>query len=178
MLAGLVMLLIGMLYLALPAHPFPKQLPDSVQSLEEADTESPYRRAYFTNFTREEVMKHYQNQMNSRIGIPLPTYRLNYPPEEAYSLIRDQTRSTFLEEVVNPLREYLYVNGFKPAVAKDEIWYKGKRYEQKITARYIPTNIYVRFFAFGLSLLILAVLIYQLKIATISLFNEWFKNND
>lgn len=168
---------LAMVYLSFPSPKFPTQLPDSVQSLEEADTESAFRRAYFTNLTREEVMNHYQNQMRYILGIPLPAYRLNYPPEEAYSFIRDQTRSTFLEEIANPLREYLYVNGFKPKVAKDEIWYKGKRYEQKITVRYISTDIYSRFLVFSLGMLAFVAVIYQLKLAVVLLIAEWFKND-
>lgn len=138
--------LVFFFYLALPTPSFPIQLPDSVQSLEEADVESPLRRAYFTNFNREQVLDFYQKQMEKPIlmGIPLPTYRLNHPPEEAYTLVRDQTRSTFLEEIVHPFRESLFVNGFKPKVAKDEIHYKGVRYEQKITVRYIPSSAPVR----------------------------------
>ncbi|MEK7188852.1 MAG: hypothetical protein AAB685_03305 [Patescibacteria group bacterium] len=114
-----------------------------------ADTETPYRRAYFTNFSREEVISHYQREFSKiSFGIQLPALRLNYPPEDSQTLIRDQTRSTFLEEIVHPLRESLFINGFKPKFAKDEIWYKGVHYEQKITVKYVPSSLYIRLLVF------------------------------
>ena len=143
---SLSMLILAVGYLLLPTPPFPLKPPDSVQSLEDADTETPLRRAYFTNFTREQVIDHYRRQLaeSKFLGIPIPAYRLNYPPEDAFMLIRNQTRSTFLEEIVNPLRESLYVNGFEPKVAKDAISYKGVRYERKITIKYAPSSALVR----------------------------------
>jgi hypothetical protein len=133
--------LVGMVlvvYLIIPSPDFPEPLSDSVQSLEEADTETSLRRAYFTNFTREEIIAHYRDQFGG------PLIRLNYPPEEAQTLIRDQTRSWYLEELVRPGRESLFVNGFIAQQEKDDIWYKGKHYEQKITIKYVPSALWAR----------------------------------
>ncbi len=162
-------------YLLLPGASFPKQPPDSVQSLEKADTETKWRRAYFTNYTREEVLSHYQKQSEkfSLLGIPLPTYKLNYPPEDAFLLIRDQTRSTFLEEIVQPFRAYLFVNGFKPTYAKDDIWYKGVHYEQKITLRYATSSIFIRVPLVLGALLICFFLLRELGSAGKDLFKNW-----
>lgn len=154
---------IFIVYLALPGPSFPKQLPDSVQSLEEADVEIPTKRAYFTNFDREQVMGIYNTLFSSTLGLPLPTYRLNHPPEEAFSLIRDQTRSTFLEEIVHPFRESFLVNGFKPRVDKDEIWYKGVHYEQKITVKYVESSMILRVVIGMLTLILFAAVIKQTK---------------
>lgn len=133
--------LASLLYLALPSPSFPLPPADSVQSFEPGDSEATdERRAYFTNYTRQEVLEHYQKQLSF-----LPTYRLNYPPEESQILIRDQTRSTFLEEIVHPLRESVYVNGFEPKDPKDDVWYKGIDYRQKITIRYVTSSSIVRF---------------------------------
>ncbi len=126
-------------YLLIPSKGFPTPLPDSVRSQEEGDNETPLRRAYFTNFEREEVISYYKKQFEF-----LPTLRLNYPPEDAQTLIRDQTRSTFLEGLVHPFRESFYINGFKPKLAKDDVWYKGIHYVQKITVVYVPNNWIVR----------------------------------
>ena len=133
-------------YLLLPNPSFPEPPSDALQSNESADTETPLRRAYFTNYTREEVMVHYKDQFEKPVifGIFLPSYRLNYPPEEAQTIIRDQTRSTFLEEVVHPFRESIYVNGFKPALEKDAIYIDGRDWYQKITVRFVPSNIFAR----------------------------------
>jgi hypothetical protein len=153
--------LLLLFYLALPNPEFPAPPPDSLQSKEPADTETPLRRAYFTNFTREEVLNHYKNQLtrSTFLNITLPTYRLNYPPEEAQTIIRDQTRSTFLEEIVHPFRESIYVNGFKPKEEKDAILIAGRNWRQKIIVRYVPSNSFFRLFVALLSLSLIWILI-------------------
>ncbi len=135
---------------------FPAPPPGSVQSMEDADTESPLRRAYFTNYTRQQVIAHYKNQFRmSKL-----TLELNYPPEDAMTLIRDQTRSFYLEELVHPFRESLYINGFIPQVAKDDIWYKGVHYEEKITVKYVPSSLIMRSF---FAILTLAVMFWMVR---------------
>jgi len=84
--------------------------------------------------------------------IPFPTYRLNYPPEEAQTLIRDQTRSTFLEEIVHPFRESFYVNGYMPSKENEIIMVSGKKFLQKTIIRYVPSNIVIRFLFGAISL--------------------------
>lgn len=126
-------------YTLFPNPKFPDPPPGALQSKEPGDSENlSIRRAYFTNLTREEVMKYYQNEFKG--------YRLNYPPEEAATIIRDQTRSTFLEEIVHPFRESFYVNGFEPKVAKDAIEIAGLSWRQKITVKYFPSSIFSRSF--------------------------------
>ena len=73
------------IYLLLPSPTFPEPPSDALQSNEPADTETSLRRAYFTNYTREEVMIHYKNQFEKPVifGMSLFSYTLNYPPEEA-----------------------------------------------------------------------------------------------
>lgn len=148
----LVFLGIVTFYLVLPIDGFPVQPSDSVQSLEGADTETVWRRGYFTNYTREEVREHYRRQIGW-------SFVLNYPPEDATSIIRDQTRSTGLEEIVQPFRESLFINYFEPKKPKDAVSYQGVHYLQKITVKYSPTNFFVRlivvFTGLGLLFLIL-----------------------
>lgn len=140
-LTGTALLLLAVtVYTLLPSPKFPAPPPNAVQSTEEADSEDPLRRAYFTNYTREQVIDHYRNQFRYQPFI----LRLNYPPEDAQTIIRDQTRSTYLEELVHPLRESLFINGFVPRVAKDDIWYKGTHYEEKITVKYVVASAFVR----------------------------------
>lgn len=164
-------------YLSLPTHDFPIPLPDSVQSLEEADTESTSRRAYFTNFNREDVLRHYQSAFRNVkiLGITLFSYRLSYPPEDAFVLIRDQTRSTFLEEIVYPFRESIFVNGFKPKLAKDEIWYKGLHYDQKITVKYVKPSVLVRVPIAIIALLTCFLLVKELGFAGRDFVKSWFR---
>lgn len=135
-----IVLLGTITYTVYPAPKFPDPPPNAVQSMEDADIEDPLRRAYFTNYTREQVVDHYKNQFRFKAI----TLELNYPPEDAQTLIRDQTRSRYLEELVHPLRESLYINGFIPQDAKDDIWYKGVHYEEKITIRYVQSSLPVR----------------------------------
>jgi hypothetical protein len=138
-------------YLMLPDPGFPEPPPGSLQSSEPADTETPLRRAYFTNLTREEVLEWYESQF--RIKNPeTPSFRLNYPPENAQTIIRDQTRSTFLEEVVHPFRESLFVNGFEPKEEKDAIFIEGLPWRQKIIVRHVPSSRPVRALVFSLTL--------------------------
>lgn len=154
-------------YLLLPNPEFPKAPPDALQSGEPADTETPLRQAYFTNFSRKEVMHYFQSQMqkNHFLGMPLPAYSLNYPPEEAKTIIRDQTRSTFLEEIVHPFRESLFVNGFEAKDEKDTIFIGGQVWKQKITVRFVPSNVLARILV-GLSTLILVTLVYKSYLST------------
>jgi hypothetical protein len=136
-----------LVYISLPNPQFPNPVPGAVQSMEPADTETPLRRAYFTDATREEVMKHYLNEFGWG-------YRLNYPPEEAGAIIRDQTRSTFLEEIVHPLRESIYVNGYEPASNdnKNQININGVHYRQKIIVRFVPSSLILRLVVWVLTL--------------------------
>lgn len=125
-----------------PASPdFPKPPEGSVQSDEPADVESPLRRGYYTNLSRAEVLAHYKKEFNQGFYY---TPRLNYPPEEAPALIRDQTKSTFLEEITHPLRESIYINGFEPKEEQYAQFFEGIRYKQKIIVRYVPSNNRVR----------------------------------
>lgn len=161
------------IYLLLPAPPFPQKPTDSIQSLEAGDVETPLRRAYLTNLTRQEVLDFYTGQMQKVANIPLPTYRLNYPPEESQTLIRDQTRSTFLEEIVHPFRESVFVNGFEPKLDKDQIVYRGTTYRQQIKIKYVPSSIFVRVPLILGAMALLYFLFLELGKTGKSLIKEW-----
>lgn len=160
--AFLLFSLIFLLYLGFPSPSFPNPPQDSLVSKEPADLETALRKGYYTDLTREEVLQYYQAGLGKIgfFGLPLPTYRLNYPPEEAQTLIRDQTRSTFLEEIVHPFRESLFVSGFEPKLDKDLIRVEGKLWRQKITVRYGPSSIIVRL---GLGVLSLVFIYFLTK---------------
>jgi len=151
-------------YLILPNPPFPSPPSGSLQSNEPADTETPFRKAYFTDYSRQQVLDWYKSQFRSLtyLGFPVPSEELNYPPEEAQTIIRDQTRSTFLEELVHPLRESVYINGFEPTSPKDVIIIQGRHYRQKITIKYVPSSSWLRILVFS-----------GIVGATVILFREW-----
>lgn len=151
----LVISLVFLVYSILPSPDFPEPPADSLRSNEPADSETPLRRAYFVNLNRQEIMQHYQNQFRG--------YRLNYPPEEAQTIIRDQTRSTYLEEVVHPFRESIFVNGFEPSSEKDTIFIEDRLWEQKITVRYVSSSTLFRAIVAMLSLFATLVLAKELR---------------
>lgn len=129
-----IILLLAVGYLLWPSPKFPDPPPGSIQSQEPGDTESIYRAAYYSNLSREEVEDFYFWQFGGW-GI-----RQILPPEEAQSLVRDQTRSSYLEEMIHPGRESLYVNVFVPILPQDEIRINGVKYLNKISVRYVPSQ--------------------------------------
>lgn len=140
-------------YLSFPNFDFPAPLPGSYQSGEPADVETPLRRGYYTDMTRQEVITWYKNQF--KWG-----EELNYPPENAQTIIRDQTKSTFLEEIVHPFRESIYINGFEPKDPQYVQIANGRQWRQKVIVRYVPSSLYVRLFA-GMITLGLIYLLYR-----------------
>lgn len=148
-----------LVYVSLPGGNFPEALPDSLQSAEPADSETPLRRAYFTNLTREEVIKHYRDQF----GKGFFTLRLNYPPEESQTIIRQQTKSTFLEEISRPLRESFFINGFEPKDPKDAIFIDNRPWRQKIIVRYIPSSPLLRVLVYSSALFLGYLLVKEVK---------------
>jgi len=131
--------LVIVLYLAIPNFSFPLPPPDSIASTEPADLETPLRRSYFTNYSRKEVLDWYKKQFG-------PSLLLNYPPEMSQTIIREQTSSTFLQELVHKIKESVYINGYEP-VSKDNVpnfSIGGASFRQKIIIFYNPSPIWVR----------------------------------
>jgi hypothetical protein len=130
-------------YLSLPLSSFPEPPSDAIRSFEPADVEDDKRRGYYTDLTREQVIKHYREQFNKRY-LYLPSVRLNYPPEESQTIIRDQTRSTYLEELVHPFRESIFINGFEPKLPQDLMLREGKYWDQKIIIKHVSSGLLER----------------------------------
>jgi hypothetical protein len=149
-------------YLLLPSYSFPKPIPGSVQSQEGADVETPLRTSYFTDYLRPQVLDYYQNQFtrSSFLNLPMPTLRLNYPPEDAQTLVRDQTHSVYLQEIVHPLRESLFVNGFTYQIQNNTIEYKGGVYQEIVTVKFVPSSLFARLVV-GLMIVFSIVLVYR-----------------
>ena len=128
-------------------------LPGSAKSTLEGDTiQVPNVSAYFSNNYRDRVMPFYLEDVRSLTKFPFGPLRLNYPPEFAFTAIKDQTHGTFLEELVYPLRDSLFVNGLEPFEKDGTSRYKGatlfdeggKLFETKVTLRYYPSHAIVR----------------------------------
>lgn len=137
-----------LLYLAIPSQKYPIVNNGTYQSDEPADVESPLRRGYYNDETRAGIISEYKSVFNSinilGFNFKLFSFTLNYPPEEAQTLIRDQTRSNYLEEIVHPLRESLFINGFIPQKDSDAIVINGQKYLQKNIVKLVNSNLYLR----------------------------------
>ena len=152
--------IVFVIYLLIPLSTLPPDLPNSVKSLEPADLEDPYRVGFYTDMTRDEVINYYRGKFAlSSLGISMPFVRLNYPPEEAQDKIRDQTHSTFLEEIVHPFRDSLYINGYEPDPEKSPLFYDGLQWRQKIIIKYVDSSLIVRE-TLGLTSLALAYVLF------------------
>ncbi len=141
------------LYLLQPDAPFPDPPPGTYISGEPADTESPYRRAYYSNYSRSEIIDFYKGTY-----LPATLLRLNYPPEDGQLYIRDQARSSWLEELIHPGRDSIYINGFYPTKPTEQINISGVHYQNKIIVHQIPTSLSSRL----TSLLLAAIGVYLL----------------
>ena len=121
-------------------------LPDSLKSTEPGDTvQVPRVSAYYSQYDRKFLTKYYQDKFSLKIlGITFPTYRLNHPPEVAREKFRSGIETYYLEEVVIPLRETLFINGWEPDIfyennpgkkVSEALVIDGKRYSSKTTLR-------------------------------------------
>lgn len=129
-------------------------LPSSVRSKLDGDTwQVPNDKAYFSDNYRSFVIPFYKQIYQQKSHLPFPPLRLNYPPEFAYTAVKVQTESTYLEELVYPLRGSLFVNGFEQFYADGQPVYpravkfnvEGQKYNTKVTLRYYPSPLWVRF---------------------------------
>lgn len=154
-----VLVIIGSIgvYISLPTPGFPSDPPNTLPSTEPADIESIYRRSFYTQLSRSELMAYYDQNFQ-------PNIKLNHPPEESGRLIRDQTRSSWLEEILHPGKDSLYINGFYPIKSADQINIAGTRYVAKITVRYIPSEIITRLTVLGLITIALIWLLHEYEL--------------
>jgi len=155
----ILLFLLGSLYLVLPSPDLPQDmppLPNSVRSTEPGDTtQIANMAAYYTNLSRKEVIDFYFNQFlrfNLR-NFPLITYKLNHPPERIREVLRETQQSTYVEEIVHPLRESLFISGFEwnndpftppKGRIKNILIVNGKIYDFKVTLYYQGSGIWQR----------------------------------
>lgn len=145
----------GLIYLILPSPVYP-DLRDAAKSDEPGDTwQHPDQKGFYTNLDRTQVLSDLQSKFSLKLdGVTLPSYRLNYRPEEAFEYVRDQLQSYYLEEIVYPLRESLFVNGWEPkkspqyaglpAKSIPDISLHGVPYSAKITLRPVSSPLWAR----------------------------------
>lgn len=131
-----------------------KALPDSVKSTLSGDTiQVPNVAGYFSDNYRDFIVPFYQQDFQRLSLLPLSPYRLSYPPEYSFVAIKKHTDTTYLEEVVYPLKGSLFINGFEPFNPDGTPKYwganpfneQGKVLYTKTTIRYYPSSAGVRF---------------------------------
>jgi hypothetical protein len=110
--------ILGLIYLSLPVSDV-SPLPNSFRSTEPGDTwQHPEQSAYYTDLTREEVLDFYQDSFSVKFNnTKIPSYRLNYPPEETAQYVREQILSYYLEEIIYPFKGSLFVSGWNPRLS-------------------------------------------------------------
>jgi len=152
---ALALYILGSVYLLSPTPQVP-ELDGGIRSDEPGDTwQNPDQEAYYTNKVRSEVIPEMQRKFTSQIlNYSIPTFRLNYRPEESYQFIRDQVKSYYLEEIVYPLKESLFVSGWEPTNSpefrhleekdKPKVTFKNIVYLSKVTIRPVNSAIWAR----------------------------------
>ena len=178
-----LVLLLGTSYLALPTpNKFPP-LPGSVKSVEPGDTvQISGVSAYYTNMSRKEVVEFYSEYFSRSpfLNLPLITYRLNHPPERIREVLRNTQQSTFVEEIVHPFRESVFVNGFEwnndpftPPESRPQniLNVNGKTYQFKITLFYQESKLWQRLIIFYLTV----AASYLLFKFYLEILNKWKK---
>lgn len=148
-------------YLLLPGPRLPPpDLPGSFKSTEPGDTyQIPNVSAYYTNKNRKTVINFYTDYFSRSkfLNILLPTYRFIHPPEYAKKVWIDTKKSFYLEEIVHPLRESLFVNGLEwrgqiylpPEKRKpSRFLVGGKVWPAKVSLRWFYSPVWARLFIF------------------------------
>ncbi|MDP3758122.1 MAG: hypothetical protein Q8Q86_00225, partial [Candidatus Daviesbacteria bacterium] len=128
-------------------------LPSSDKSTLEGDTtQFPNVAGYFSDNFREFVVPFYLKNYQALTGLPFPPLRLNHPPEYSWIAIKKHTDSTYIEELVYPLRDSLYVNGLEPFYedGNPKFWGSIKfdisvnSWFTKTTLRFYPSPVVIR----------------------------------
>lgn len=107
---------------------------------------------YFSNNYRDYVVRFYQDNFKKLSFFPFAPYRLNYPPEYSFVAIKKHTDTTYLEELVYPMKGSIFVNGFEPFIegGTPKYWgastfdVGGNIWETKVTIRLFTSSLFIR----------------------------------
>jgi hypothetical protein len=173
LLAGVIYVL-GIVYLTLPTPATP-DLSNAQRSDEPGDTwQNPEQKGFYTDSNRSQVIGEMQSKYSIKFfGMTLPSYRLNYRPEESFAMVRDQLDSYYLEEIVYPLRNSLFVNGWepihsprfadRPLKAIPMISFRGIPYVSKVTLKPVNSPVWARLLIWTLIFPATCLVYYSLK---------------
>lgn len=144
---------LGLIYLLWPGPSSVtdfNQLPQSLKSSDPEDSIGHFQGlAFFSHIYRDQTMAFYEKEYKRLNHFLFGPIRINYPPEFAYFAIKNRTLSTYLEELVYPMRSSLFVNGFEPFSADGQSKFRGatvmiandSTYATKTTVRFYPSNV-------------------------------------
>lgn len=142
-----------------------KPLPSSDKSTLAGDTvQIPNVSAYFSDNYRNFVVSFYFQNFREFNWLPFPPLKLSHPPEYSWNVIKKHTDATYIEEIVYPLRDSLYVSGFEPFYedGSPKFWGSAKLNEgdnlwfTKTTLRLYPSSVFIRILVwFGICISIL-----------------------
>lgn len=173
-----IIFILGHIYLVLPSPLLPQDmlpLPDSVRSTEPGDTtQIEGVAAYYTDLPRWQVVDFYFKQFSKSAfrGLPLIAYKLNHPPERIREVLRETQQSTYVEEIVIPLRESLFISGFEwnndpfttpKGRIKNILIVNGKIYQFKVTLFYQGSTIWQRLLVWWGAWILSILLFVQLR---------------
>lgn len=134
-------------------------LPNSYKSQLEGDTiQIPNVAGYFSNNYRDFIVSFYLKNYQINSHLFFPPLKINHAPEYSWIAIKRHTDSTYLEELIFPLRDSLYVNGMEPFNPDKSPKYWGSRpfeegggvWETKTTLRFYPSPLWSKFIVWAL----------------------------
>lgn len=108
----LPLLIFNLFVIAYLAYPLPKlsNLTNSIKSTEPGDTiQLKNVEAYYNDLERKDVIDFYIKNYQSKHPF---AFKLNHPPEKAKTIIKDTIQTYYLEEIVIPFKQSLFINGF------------------------------------------------------------------
>jgi len=160
----IVLGVIGSLYLSAPLAMLPPpDLSKAYKSDEPGDTwQIEDVSAYYTDKERKEVVSYYQEYFSKASF--LPSLRLNYPPEFGKEVFIDTKQTYYLEELVYPMKQSLFINGyewendvFTPVASRKQFILKadGKVWKSKVSLKWFSSSVIVRLAIFWSAWIIL-----------------------
>jgi hypothetical protein len=179
--------LLGVGYFLLPS-PQINDLPESLKSNEPGDTwQNTDTKAFFTDWDREKVIGYYRDTFRLKIGnFYLPNLRLNYRPEDTGTYVRKYIDTYYLEEIVIPMRESVFINGWDPKkspslahLSEEEkkttfIVIDGREFQAKVTLKWYKSDVFYRLLVWTLTIIVIPFLLLNFGRSIKTFFDAMF----
>lgn len=163
------LILLNILALAYLAYPLP-QIPNLVASLKSTEpgdtTQLQNVSAFYNNLERQAVINFYVDNYQKKHPLAL---KINHPPEKAKVIIKDTIQTYYLEEIIIPFKQSLFINGYNwqkdvftapETRIKNKMLVDGQEFTTKVTLKtYTTSSMILSYFVL---FLIQATVIYAL----------------